>query len=151
LRPKPNVSIKGHIVNPFIEGVGLHWSPSLERNLACPGEGCKEDHVKRPPRWYGYLAIMDRGLGKIVLAEITYQAAKDNPLLDKGQDSLRGLVLTLKRYGNAKRGRVRAEIEPFHRDLGLPPAIDVRKALVHIFGFEPPAMELPQTEGVNHV
>lgn len=133
-RAKPGAKVYGVVVNPTVFGARCHYVDG--RTFRCrveevPCPGCQEGNRVR---WQGYLPFLDPITGRIGLAEITAQAAKDCPTLQVVGKSLRGLWIILERLGQSKRARVRVTFEEKTMNGRLPPPIDTAAALSSVWG-----------------
>lgn len=94
--------------------------------------GCPWCQDRWPKREKGYLCGINLRTGRQVIIELTTGAWEGCPQLLKGEESLRGKVLSLTRRGSVRNSPVVARIDTNHRPIlgkDLPPAFDLRAAL----------------------
>lgn len=133
-RAKPGAKVVGVVLNPAVLGLQCHYLD--RRTFQCrarggPCIGCNEGNRKR---WQGYLPFLMPQAGRVGLAEITGQAAKDCPTFQQVGISLRGLWIVLERLGTSPRARVRCTFEAWNPTFDLPPPINTARALERVWG-----------------
>jgi len=135
--PKVNQPINGIILCQRPTGC---WGHPIEgenfRFVGCIGkdEGCDHCAYHRPLRWAGYVSILDPKTGRIQLACLTKEAAKNCPPLCDKRRQLRGMCLHLARAGASKFGRVHAEVSTGPAGYPLPKPPDVAHRLLLLWG-----------------
>jgi hypothetical protein len=140
LSPKPDRPVRAYLLSPQLQGVVLHHNPYLGkgRTLPCTREfghceGCKE---RLRQQWKGFFAALNIAKGRLALVEVTPEACRGEPrLLDKEKDK-RGLEIQTYRRGAAPNSPVGVLLRTPDRQINLPVAFDVQKALLKIWGLE---------------
>lgn len=138
-RASPLAPARFFCVGSHIEGVWVHVVDERDRPCLGNADVCDHCRANRNRRWKGYIAVWVTEHSRIMLAEITADAARHSPLdlTPKGPD-LRGKQIVLSRLGRHKNSPVRVA---FGKDLmgsaDLPEDVDVRAALRRIWGLPP--------------
>jgi hypothetical protein len=139
--PKPKITVRGYVLAERPEGCYGHFVPSGRsgRTIGCVGRdnGCLYCGRYASLRWQGYVPILDGIQGRIVLAQVTKEAARLCPALNDPRRNLRGCTLILERLGTENNGRVQAEIIDCNPKPTLPRCPDVRAALQRLWGLLP--------------
>jgi hypothetical protein len=129
------------VVNDVLVGRYTHHHD--RRTYPCDGldrcSWCRptETHQVRRRRWYGWLGAWDLGLGRLVLAEVTAECARQARWLTSREQSLRGLELRIGRLGSSERAACGVIYSRRGTAACAWDQIDVRRALAHIWGYVP--------------
>lgn len=137
LRAKPGSPVQLFCANPTLYGVRTHYVEGRTQPCVDDTRGYCDHCQESKPRWYGYIAGLVPLVGRIALAELTFEAASNCPTLREIGTSLRGLHLKIERIGTNKRGRCVATFEPMRVRVNLPPPVDIPAALCAVWGVTP--------------
>jgi len=124
------------VLNERLYGAPVHWIDN--RTTPCTrGYGCRCELMELSSRWKGWLGGLSYQSRKLVLVEVTANAARLGKLdgHDQAEQNLRGLTLRLSRCKRSKTGKVIAELTdaPRVEEERLPPPPDVRVELARIW------------------
>lgn len=137
LRPRPACELRAIALNQELTAVYTHWDTRTDGKVRCLHQGDESECEGCPDterRWYGYLPVLFLASGRVACFEITHQAAADCPALSEKRTPLRGKHIILGRHGNGPFGRCYCKVEPYHRNIALPPAEDMPGLLAMVFG-----------------
>jgi hypothetical protein len=127
-------TVRAVVVCPDLIGCWVHWAP---KTLPCLGDkdACPLCDARIPKRWVGYLGCWLPESDRLVLLEVTRDAALACPELDDGLlPDLIGWRVSLSRAAPTKSGRVVIQFEGQVDDLcSLPPPFDVKEVLRHVW------------------
>jgi len=137
LRAGPGSPVRVVCLNSCVYGVRTHYVEG--RTVPCTDQtrGYCDHCAESKPRWYGYMGGLIPQVGRLALAEMTYEAAKACPMLHQVGVDLRGKLLKVERIGESKRGRVVATFEEMRIAVKLPRPHDIPAALCAIWGVAP--------------
>jgi len=129
-------------LNEDVLGVITHWVDGRTRPCYGKENGCVCAAVMLERRWKGYLGAWEPRMGRLYLAELTIDCYRHLPFdLQPGGAGVRGRAFALYRQGERKNSPVRIEIGNILEDQSvLPKRIDVKEALMRIWGVLPPKM-----------
>jgi hypothetical protein len=137
LRPRPGAELRAVCLNQELTAAWTHWHPAVDGKVRCNSQLNEEDCTDCPEtdrRWYAYIPVLYLSSGRVACFELTHQAAADCPQLSTKRVPLRGQQIVVGRHGKGPFGRCYAKVEPFHRNIALPPAEDMEALLRMIFG-----------------
>lgn len=146
--PKVGKPVQAVLVGEALVGVWTHWwSPDRTvqpHSIPCvlPRESCDLCAMPRhQARWTGYVAAwQQRPIQRYCLVQVTPHAVWSCPELVRPHlGTLRGLAITLRRDGRCPNSAVVAELS--HSPIAaesLPDPIDVREALLRLWGYTSP-------------
>jgi hypothetical protein len=131
--PIPGRPVWVWAVNDRVEGADIHWIDGRSRPCRGPENGCPYAHSAIDPRWYGYLGGWDVEREEYVLALVTKGCWDLSREFRAKQGELRGSAVELYRATKKARGLVLAKIHPNKPKAELPPPLNVREILLHIW------------------
>lgn len=139
--PRVGTKVTGYMLNQRPEGCWVHVviDGKTIRTPPCLGRehGCELCRPNARYRWQGYCPILDHRSGRMLIAQVTKEAARCCPPLHDPRRMLRGKFLTLERVGLSRESRVRAEVQDVADPRTLPPELDIREALLNLWGLAP--------------
>lgn len=135
IRPRPNGSYYGVCLNQELACVNTHWKDELSGKVRCQQTETQDcpDCPDPDRRWYGYMPVLWFASGKVACLEVSWAAARECPALSEKVMPLRGMRLEVGRYGKGKQGRCWAKVEPYHRNIVLPPPEPMIELLHMVF------------------
>lgn len=140
LSPRPGRPVSVYLLSERIEGVYIHYMPTLGkgRTRPCVGKtsGCVGCSTRISRRWKGFLASVNAINGRLCIAEVTAEAARGCPAICDGSSSLRGKRLDLCRRGPAPNSPVLATLVEVRLTKPLPESFPLREQLTRIWGVE---------------
>lgn len=135
LKVQPGPSTPYVICSQSLVGVWTHFVGEV-RSYPCLGPAlCPFDHAQTSMRWQGWVQVAKYGQRRALFLSLTWTAARDEPRLYHHPGDLRGFQLWVSRAGSTMRNRMHCIMGFRYADMDqLPPAMDVRKWLLHLWG-----------------
>lgn len=134
--PRPGADVVALVLSEQLVGVYTHFLPVQKATVPCLAatQFCEHCLASGPRRWQGWLAGMSYITGKLYLVGLTSNAARTCPVLLQPKVTLRGGKITLRRRGEAVNSPVQATFLPGLPGKDLPPAFDVPRQLLTLWG-----------------
>lgn len=134
MRPVVGQPITSVAIANGVQGCWQHHDG--QNTVPCIGEqrGCRMCAQQVRRRRYWYLTVMQPGTGKIALLCITEGAYQACPHLQQKNVSIRGHYVKTWRTGKAINGPQHVQVLQHCGTMNLPPDIDVKGQLMHIWG-----------------
>lgn len=150
-RPAPGGRVEGWILTDRAVSVRTHWYDEAEWPCTVKMGSCTGCERVKNERWTAYVGVyVPARKVPIGILPITLHAALQCRALLLGEQSLRGLLALVRRVGTRKNSACYAEIGPKRLPSDkLPPAFDLRSALVRLWGF--PSEWIPPIENQGEI
>lgn len=136
-RPPPGGRVQGYILTDHPVSVRTHWYDDAEWPCTLKTGRCIGCEGVKNERWTAYVGLYTATRKTPVgILPITLHAAMQCRELLLGGSDLRGYHVIVRRVGTRKNSACYAEIGPKRLSSDkLPPAFDLRAALVRLWGF----------------
>lgn len=126
------------VYSPTIWGVYTHWNGAATKPCYQDRSFCEGGHSEETLRWRGYLHAWSAKLNRPCFVQLTEECARRLLMQVADGATFRGLTLEVSRT-SSKKGRLTANVLTWKSQQSdhLPPALDPRKSLEHLWRVKP--------------